>query len=140
MNPRAAINDLLPFQGSPFSLLGISPYRFKREQMILWLCLLVLSTGFFHFFTFPNSTSRIRDSFSNSHEQRMCLGTFSRLRRSLATSTSSAAVRILAERILLYRKAISCKVKKRYIVAFLHLHTAFQLHNVLFSYMPSKSI
>ena len=25
MNPRAATNDLLPFQGSPFSLLGISP-------------------------------------------------------------------------------------------------------------------
>ncbi len=25
MNPRAAINDLLPFQGSPFSHLGISP-------------------------------------------------------------------------------------------------------------------
>ena len=25
MNPRAAINDLLPFQGSPFSLLGTSP-------------------------------------------------------------------------------------------------------------------
>ena len=25
MNPRAAINDLLPFQGSPFDLLGISP-------------------------------------------------------------------------------------------------------------------
>ena len=42
----------------------------------------------------------------------MCLGTFSRLRRSLATSTLSAAVRILAERFLLYRKAISCKVKK----------------------------
>ena len=35
LNPRAATNDLLPFQGSPFSLLGISPYRFKREQMIL---------------------------------------------------------------------------------------------------------
>ena len=46
-------------------------------------------------------------------EQRMCLGTFSRLRRSLATSTLYAAVRILAERFLLYRKAISCKVKKR---------------------------
>ena len=45
-------------------------------------------------------------------EQRMCLGTFSRLRRSLATSTLYAAVRILAERFLLYRKAISCKVKK----------------------------
>ena len=43
----------------------------------------------------------------------MCLGTFSRLRRSLATSTLYAAVRILAERFLLYRKAISCKVKKR---------------------------
>ena len=42
----------------------------------------------------------------------MCLGTFSRLRRSLATSTLSAAVRILAERFLLYRKAISCKAKK----------------------------
>ena len=42
----------------------------------------------------------------------MCLGTFSRLRRSLATSTLSAAVRILAERFLLYMKAISCKVKK----------------------------
>ena len=45
-------------------------------------------------------------------EQRMCLGTFSRLRRSLATSTLYAAVCILAERFLLYRKAISCKVKK----------------------------
>ena len=27
LNPRAAINDLLPFQGSPFGLLGISPIR-----------------------------------------------------------------------------------------------------------------
>ncbi len=36
----------------------------------------------------------------------------SRLRRSLATSTLYAAVRILAEHFLLYRKAISCKVKK----------------------------
>ena len=44
-------------------------------------------------------------------EQRMCLGTFSRLRRSLATSTLYAAVCILAERFLLYRKVISCKVK-----------------------------
>ena len=35
-----------------------------------------------------------------------------RLRRSLATSTLYAAVRILAEHFLLYRKAISCKVKK----------------------------
>ena len=25
MNPRTAINDLLPFQGSPFSHLGTSP-------------------------------------------------------------------------------------------------------------------
>ena len=43
----------------------------------------------------------------------MCLGTFSRLRRSLATSTLYVAVRIPAERFLLYRKAISCKVKKQ---------------------------
>ena len=28
LNPRAAINDLLPFQGSPFSLLGISPAEY----------------------------------------------------------------------------------------------------------------
>ena len=44
----------------------------------------------------------------------MCLGTFSRLRRSLATSTLYAAVRILAERFLLYRKTISCKAKNNY--------------------------
>ena len=44
-------------------------------------------------------------------EQRMCLGTFSRLRRSLATSTLYAEVCILAERFLLYRNAISCKAK-----------------------------
>ena len=48
-----------------------------------------------------------------SRKQRMCLDTFSRLRRSLAIFTLYAAVRILAERFLLYRKAISCKVKKR---------------------------
>ena len=44
-------------------------------------------------------------------EQRMCLGTFSRLRRSLATSTLYATVCILAERFLLYRKTISCNAK-----------------------------
>ena len=54
---------------------------------------------------------------SLSAEQRMCLGTFSRLRRSLATSTLYVAVRIPAERFLLYRKAISCKVKKNPIQA-----------------------
>ena len=31
LNPRAAINDLLPFQGSPFSLLGTSPYKLKHS-------------------------------------------------------------------------------------------------------------
>ena len=46
-------------------------------------------------------------------EQRMCLGTFSHLRRSLATSTLYAAVCILAERFLLYRETISFKVKNR---------------------------
>ena len=44
-------------------------------------------------------------------QKRMCPGTFSRLRRSLATSTLYAAVRILAERVLLYRKLLSCKIK-----------------------------
>ena len=39
---------------------------------------------------------------------RMCPGTFSRLRRSLATSTLYAAVCILAVRFVVYRKAISC--------------------------------
>ena len=32
LNPRAATNDLLPFQGSPFSLLGTSP-RLKTERV-----------------------------------------------------------------------------------------------------------
>ena len=36
-----------------------------------------------------------------NQKQRMCLGTFSRLRRSLATSTLYIAVRILAERFTL---------------------------------------
>ena len=52
------------------------------------------------------------NTFCEFFKKRMCPGTFSRLRRSLATSTLYAAVRILAERFLLYRKAISCKVKK----------------------------
>ena len=34
LNPRAAINDLLPFQGSPFSLLGTSPSSDLSEQKI----------------------------------------------------------------------------------------------------------
>ena len=42
----------------------------------------------------------------------MRLSTFSRLRQSLATSALYVAVRIPEERFLLYRKAISCKVKK----------------------------
>ena len=32
MNPRAAINDLLPFQGSPFSLLGTSPNQANQNH------------------------------------------------------------------------------------------------------------
>ena len=45
--------------------------------------------------------------------KRMCPGTFSRLRRSLATSTLYAAACIPMEWFLLYRKAIPCKAKKR---------------------------
>ena len=44
MNPRAAINDLLPFQGSPFSLFGTSPIltfmhprqKIKPPDLIWW--------------------------------------------------------------------------------------------------------
>ena len=32
LNPRAAINDLLPFQGSPFSLLGTSPDKLAKKK------------------------------------------------------------------------------------------------------------
>ena len=46
-----------------------------------------------------------------TQEQRMCLGTFSHLRRSLTASTLYTEVRILAERFLLYRNTISCKTK-----------------------------
>ena len=34
MNPRAAINDLLPFQGSPFSRLGTSPQAPKSTGYV----------------------------------------------------------------------------------------------------------
>ena len=42
MNPRAAINDLLPFQGSPFSHLGISP-KCLSMTVLLNCCSLTLS-------------------------------------------------------------------------------------------------
>ena len=35
MNPRAAINDLLPFQGSPFSLLGTSPNKLTYKRYLI---------------------------------------------------------------------------------------------------------
>ena len=35
LNPRAAINDLLPFQGSPFSHLGTSPNAWSKDQFFL---------------------------------------------------------------------------------------------------------
>ena len=37
LNPRAATNDLLPFQGSPFSHLGISPKCLSKEQTIQFI-------------------------------------------------------------------------------------------------------
>ena len=62
MNPRAAINDLLPFQGSPFGQLGyfsklpyllsssdIYLYRSQR-QVILYLVSFMLSSTFLTFF------------------------------------------------------------------------------------------
>ena len=35
LNPRAAINDLLPFQGSPFGLLGISPNAYLTMFLLI---------------------------------------------------------------------------------------------------------
>ena len=70
-------------------------------------------------------------------EQRMCPGTFSRLRRSLATSTLYIAVRIPAERFLLYRKAISCKVKHQIPAAHIHCRNLLILICLCFPLTPS---
>ncbi len=35
MNPRAAINDLHPFQGCPFSLLGTSPIAYRYTSAVV---------------------------------------------------------------------------------------------------------
>ena len=57
MNPRAAINDLLPFQGSPFGQLGYFsklPYAiasfFHQNRFILYRVVFVLSRTFLTFF------------------------------------------------------------------------------------------
>ena len=42
MNPRAAINDLHPFQGCPFGLLGTSPNKLILNRC---LCIPVLLSG-----------------------------------------------------------------------------------------------
>ena len=36
LNPRAASHDLLPFQGSPFGLLGTSPNN-SQIQILIWI-------------------------------------------------------------------------------------------------------
>ena len=46
MNPRAAINDLLPFQGSPFSHLGTSPAEFIKCIQFIELLLETEKVGF----------------------------------------------------------------------------------------------
>ena len=57
LNPRAAINDLLPFQGSPFGQLGYFsklPYaiasHFFQKRFILYRVVFLLSRTFFDFF------------------------------------------------------------------------------------------
>ena len=56
MNPRAAINDLLPFQGSPFGQLGYFsklPYAiasFFQKRFILYRVVFRLSRTFFIYF------------------------------------------------------------------------------------------
>ena len=46
MNPRAAINDLLPFQGSPFSHLGTSPAELLKRIQFIELLLETEKVGF----------------------------------------------------------------------------------------------
>ena len=46
LNPRAAINDLLPFQGSPFSHLGTSPAEFIKCIQFIELLLETEKVGF----------------------------------------------------------------------------------------------
>ena len=46
LNPRAAINDLLPFQGSPFSHLGTSPAEFIKCIQFIELLLKTEKVGF----------------------------------------------------------------------------------------------
>ena len=62
LNPRAAINDLLPFQGSPFGQLGYFsklPYaiasHFFQKRFILYRVVFRLSRTFFHLFSFSTS-------------------------------------------------------------------------------------
>ena len=50
LNPRAAINDLLPFQGSPFDLLGISPKALREQDDMLANSLFSVNS---YFKTFP---------------------------------------------------------------------------------------
>ena len=58
LNPRAAINDLLPFQGSPFGQLGYfskSPYAiasFFQKRFILYRVVFYLSRTFLTFQNF----------------------------------------------------------------------------------------
>ena len=46
LNPRAAINDLLPFQGSPFSHLGTSPAELLKRIQFIELLLETEKVGF----------------------------------------------------------------------------------------------
>ncbi len=46
MNPRAATNDLLPFQGSPFSHLGTSPNALLIVKQYLYEDRITESVGF----------------------------------------------------------------------------------------------
>ena len=43
MNPRAATNDLLPFQGSPFNLLGTSAWL-NLDSYSIYICRQIIKT------------------------------------------------------------------------------------------------
>ena len=63
LNPRAAINDLLPFQGSPFGQLGYfskSPYAiasFFQKRFILYRVVFYLSRTFLTYFVVLSSSA-----------------------------------------------------------------------------------
>ena len=86
------------------------------DFLCMFYCIILHNSVFRKFFVIFCffQTKRNVDTWSGDQtiEQRMCLGTFWRLRRSLATSSLYAAVRILPEAFCIIGNAISYYTKK----------------------------